>query len=210
MIHRLKKILAPTPHQHKRRRGQFLALWAKSPMRIGGMFPSSRGLARAMAAEVDLSDEGMIIELGAGTGVVTHALMEAGVPPERLLVIEREEAMLKILYSQFPTLSIHQADALHLDRFLEEQGVTKVNCIVSSLPLLTMPRAIRHEIETQMAKAIEHGGHIVQFTYGSAAPITRDHWRRNGVYGKRKKAVMTNIPPAYVWIFRRDARVKER
>jgi phosphatidylethanolamine/phosphatidyl-N-methylethanolamine N-methyltransferase len=211
MMHRLKKIWSPTPINHKRRRGQFLVLWAKSPMRIGGILPSSRGLARAMAAQVDVNDDGVIIELGAGTGMVTHALVERGVPSKRLLVIEREESLLAILRTQFPKLTIIQVDALHLDVFLKEQGVTEINAIISSLPLLTMPRAIRHEIEAKMAEAIvNYGGHIVQFTYGSAAPLTRERWVQNRIYGLRKKSVMTNIPPAYVWLFKKDERKKQR
>ena len=41
-----------------------------------------------MAAGVDLKREGHVIELGAGTGVVTHALIQAQVPLDRLVVMD--------------------------------------------------------------------------------------------------------------------------
>lgn len=211
MVARLKHLFAGSSQPtHKRKRPQFLAALVRSPLKIGALMPSSRALARAMAAQIDLSTPGMIIELGAGTGAVTYALVEAGIPPERLLVIEREPSLFTILHQQFPQLNVMRADVIELDEVLRERGITEINCIVSSLPLLTMPRGIRSQIETRMCAAIASGGHIIQFTYGAKSPISRERWRSYRIWGKRKKTVMTNVPPAHVWVFRRDRRVKKR
>lgn len=162
-----------------------------------------------MAKHVDLSEEGMVIELGAGTGAVTHALA-AAIPAERLLVIEREPQLFTILHAQFPQLKIVRADAIELDKVLEECGVTKVCAIVSSLPLLSMPRGIRTQIETRMGAALNLGGKIIQFTYGPTSPIPHDRWRSLRIYGKRKQFIVSNVPPAHVWVYKRDRRIKKR
>ena len=91
MVGRLKHFFTtPQPHATPQKRPQFLVAWIRSPLKIGALTPSSKSLARAMARQVDLSEEGMVVELGAGTGAVTHALALA-IPAERLLIVEREQ-----------------------------------------------------------------------------------------------------------------------
>lgn len=189
--------------RHRVKRHHFLAAWARSPMKIGALLPSSRGLARAMAKPVDVSKPGYIIELGAGTGVVTHALLAHGVDPEKLIVIEREEKLYSIVRSHFPQLRILQADAIELDKVLKEVGVDKINAVVSSLPLMTMPKPVRRAIQKQMATVIDDDSIIVQFTYGPQSPFSRRQMTKNFLTGKRKKMVVTNVPPAHVWVYKR-------
>src|SRR3954469_4725431 len=94
MLQRLyRKIQGEKPARHRHRPHHFLAAWIRSPLKMGALLPSSRALARAMAAEVDIDKPGMIVELGAGTGVMTHALLQAGVPGSRLVVLERDRKL---------------------------------------------------------------------------------------------------------------------
>ncbi len=197
--------------RHQRKRGSFIALWAKSPMKMGAILPSSRKLSQAMAHVAILNaTDGMIVELGAGTGMVTHALLETGIKAEKLVVVEREFPLLDILREQFPNLSIVQADAVFLDSMLRERHIEEVEVLVSSLPLLTMPRGVREQVEAQMVKAIGKEGVIVQFTYGSKSPIPKIRWQDHRIYGQRITRVYTNIPPANVWAYRPDRRKEPR
>ena len=189
---------------------KFIAAAMRSPLKIGGFLPSSRGLAKAMAAPVDLAGEGAVVELGAGTGVVTQALLKHGVSPDNLLVIERDEGLFALLVHHMPQLNILQADALELDNVLESVGVARVNALVSSLPFLVMPGAVRDGIQEQMARVIGDSGIIVQFTYGPKSPILPAQQRRLGLVGKRVKIVVTNVPPAHVWVYRKERRKKPR
>lgn len=206
---KLKHFFSQSRTHGQQRRPQFLVAWMRSPLKIGSFTPSSKSLARAMVKHIDLSQEGMVIELGAGTGAVTHALM-ATVPSERLLIIEREPQLFTILHAQFPQLRIVRADAAELHQVIEESGIPKICAIVSSLPLLSMPRGVRMQIEARMAAALNDGGQIIQFTYGPASPIPHDRWRSLRIYGKRKQFVVSNVPPAHVWIYKRDRRIKRR
>lgn len=181
----------------------FLVAAMRSPFKIGGFLPSSKRLAQAMASGVDLHKPGAVVELGAGTGVVTHALLQAGVKPENLVVIERDENLYTLIRKHFAQLNILCADAIELDSVLAAIGVTQVNAVVSSLPFLVMPREVRNAIQRQMAKVIGQDGVIIQFTYGPKSPITSTQMRKNGLQGKRHKLVVANVPPAHVWIYRR-------
>ncbi len=187
---------------HRHRSHHFLAAWIRSPLKIGSLLPSSRTLARAMASEVDLAKVGMVIELGAGTGAVTQALLQA-VPVERLLIVERDRKLFAVLSSRFPQLNIICADAANLDQVLIEKGITKVNAIVSSLPLLSMSRPVRHAIQDRMASAIGHDGIIIQFTYGPRAPLSARALHRHRLHGTRRRTIMANVPPAHVWVYRK-------
>lgn len=192
------------PKKHNRRRQDFIAAWLRAPLKMGAIVPSSRGLARAMAAQVDADHPGVVIELGAGTGVVTDALLEAGVSPKRLIVIEREPKLCGILAVQFPHLNILCEDAAHLDRVLAKMGHPRVNAIVSSLPMLTLPKTLTKTIQRQMAGLIGEDGIIVQFTFGAKSPLNRNDLRKYSVSGKRVKIVLTNVPPAHVWVYQRE------
>jgi phospholipid N-methyltransferase len=67
MVRRLKRLFSRRPaHRSIRRHPEFIAAWMRSPLAIGALVPSSKGLARAMASQIDLDQPGMVIELGAG------------------------------------------------------------------------------------------------------------------------------------------------
>lgn len=184
-------------------RGQFIAAWLRSPLKMGALVPSSRALARALASKVDTGKPGLVIELGAGTGVVTHALLQAGIPARQLLVIEREPVLHKILETYFPQLEVVCGDAAHLNHVLEKMGNPPVNAIVSSLPMLSLPKTVKAAIQKQMTKLMDEGGIVVQFTYGAKSPLNRNELRKHHITGKRVKTVLNNVPPAHVWVYRK-------
>lgn len=185
-------------HRHR-----FLLAALRSPRAIGSIIPSSRGLAKAMASAVDISRDGAVIELGAGTGVVTQALLNAGIAPEHLIVIERDEPLHQVLVAHFPQLTILRADAMALDTVLAAQGISKVNAVVSSLPFLSMPKEVRLTIQRHIATALGRDGMLIQFTYGPKSPISPEILREYHLHGKRIKLVVANVPPAHVWLYRR-------
>ncbi len=191
------------PPKHRVRSRSFIGAWMRSPFKVGAVMPSSRWLARAMAVQVDAGKPGAVIELGAGTGVVTHALLETGLAPDRLLVIERDQKMHMALVSHFHHLNVLCADALHLDEVLKSLSVERVNAVVSSLPLLSMPKSVRRGIEQRMAEVIGRDGRIVQFTYGPKSPISKEILKKHKLRGKRVKMVLANVPPAHVWVYQR-------
>ena len=49
----------------------FVRLWLRRPVSLGAILPSSKGLAQAMAEQVDPLDPGAVVELGGGTGSIT-------------------------------------------------------------------------------------------------------------------------------------------
>src|SRR3546814_7400279 len=101
----------------------FFRQWLRRPLRIGAVAPSSRELAEAMARLVPNPPQGPVIELGGGTGPVTAALLDAGIPPEQLYVIEREPQLHRHLVRRFPRAHVLCGDAAALTSLLHPLGV---------------------------------------------------------------------------------------
>lgn len=184
----------------------FLKRWLRRPFSMGAVVPSGKLLAAAMAraalAEIRGHD-GHVIELGAGTGEVTKALLAAGIPPERLALVEREPELAAFLRRHFSGPRIVEGDAMRLPALLAEQGISSVAAIVSSLPLLSLPVGVVNGIVHGVFEALPRGSALVQFTYGPSPPVPkalREELRLVGAGGKR---IWRNVPPAVVWTFRR-------
>src|SRR5690606_1672718 len=137
------------------------------PSTIGAICPSSRSLAAKMASQVPL-DDGLVIELGAGTGVVTQALLNHGVAPENLIVVELSPRFAQRLRQQFQHLEVITGNAADLHQLIP--AGKKVSAIVSSLPLCSLPPPVTQTILTQWQPLLAGGGVAVQFTYSLRTP----------------------------------------
>jgi phosphatidylethanolamine/phosphatidyl-N-methylethanolamine N-methyltransferase len=178
----------------------FLARWIKAPHRIGAVAPASRGLARAMARQIDPNATEPVVELGGGTGSVTSALLEAGLDPARLVVVEHDRRLHALLQARFPGLRVLRGDAAQLGALLAPLGISRVSAVVSSLPLLSMPRRLRTRILEESVALLGPRGSLVQYTYGLVSPLAR---RDFGLTGEITARIWRNLPPAAVWRFRR-------
>jgi phosphatidylethanolamine/phosphatidyl-N-methylethanolamine N-methyltransferase len=183
----------------------FLARWLKAPHRMGAVVPSGRVLARAMAREIDPVGGGTVIELGGGTGSITRALLERGVAPRRLVVVERDRMLAALLRKRFPGVKVVRGDACLLVALLRPLGIESADAVVSSLPLLSMPKPVRRRIVEESFAFLGEDGPFVQFTYGVASPLAAPELRLAGEVADR---VWANLPPAAVWRFRRLAAPK--
>src|SRR5262245_14371685 len=184
----------------------FLKRWLRRPFAMGAVVPSGRLLAEAMAETTVAALEGRpghVVELGAGTGEVTKVLLAAGVPLERLALVERDPELAVFLRRHFSGPRIIEGDAAHLRRLLTEHDVPSVGAVVSSLPLLSLPAEVVTGIVTGVFEALPTGAALVQFTYGPQPPVPRalrERLRLDAAHGKR---IWRNVPPAVVWTFRR-------
>lgn len=186
----------------------FLKRWLRRPFAVGAVVPSGRLLAEAMArttfAEMK-GREGHVIELGAGTGEVTKALLAAGIPADRLALVERDPELASFLRRHFAGPRIVEGDAARLPKILSQQGIGSVSAVVSSLPLLSLPADVVRGIVEGVFGALPRGGALVQFTYGPAQPVPRSLSQALRLVGTRGPRIWRNMPPAVVWTFRRPA-----
>lgn len=185
-----------------RRNLGFLRRWFQNPKAVGALMPSGRRLACAMVAGIDLEAPGAVVELGGGTGNITAALLEAGVPSDSIAVVERDPGFAQVIATRFPEVRVLQGDAAELRRLLRRAGIGPVKAVVSGLPLLTIPERICLRIISEAMQALDEEGVLLQFTYGPASPVSRRILTRLGLQAERVNWVVDNIPPASVWRYR--------
>jgi phosphatidylethanolamine/phosphatidyl-N-methylethanolamine N-methyltransferase len=148
-------------------------------------------LAATMAAEVDLSRRGLIVELGPGSGTVTEALMARGVSASRLMAVECTPYFARLLQDRYPLAAIHQGDAFEFERYLPEGA--EVAAVISGVPLLNFPPRKRALL---IRKSLKKCGRFIQLSYGWKPPV-----RPLPGTGLRKTVVWQNFPPAHVWTY---------
>jgi phosphatidylethanolamine/phosphatidyl-N-methylethanolamine N-methyltransferase len=184
----------------------FLKRWLRRPLAMGAVMPSGRLLGEAIALTTAREIEGRdghVIELGAGTGEVTKALLAAGIGPERLALVERDPELAAFLRRRFAGPRIIEGDAARLARLLASNGVERVAAVVSSLPLLSLPREVVTGIVHGVFEALPRGAAMVQFTYGPAPPVPKALRETLHLVGTHGRRIWRNVPPAVVWTFRR-------
>lgn len=186
----------------------FLKRWLRRPFAVGAVMPSGPLLTRAMAeATLGCMDDrrGHVIELGAGTGEVTKALLAAGIPAQRLALVERDPELAAFLRAHFAGPQIIEGDAAHLAALLAGNGVERIAAVVSSLPLLSLPAEVVNDIVQGVFEALPAGAPLVQFTYGPKPPVPQALREQLRLQAARGPRIWRNVPPAVVWTFRKSA-----
>jgi phosphatidylethanolamine/phosphatidyl-N-methylethanolamine N-methyltransferase len=179
---------------------RFLRSWIEKPLSIGAVTPSSRMLARKMAAFVDPNLPGPIVELGPGTGPVTEALVAQGIDPSRLVLVEFDPTFCRLLRKRYPTATVVQGDAYSLRALLAQLLRQPAAAVVSGLPLFTKPLKLRLQLLFEAFALMAPGAPFVQFTYAAYSPIPRGLDR---VRSQASERIWANIPPARVWVYRK-------
>lgn len=178
----------------------FLARMLRHPRTVGAVAPSSPALARAMI-EAALPLHEPVLELGAGTGVFSRALLRAGVEPARLHAVECLPEFAAALRSQLAGVRVLEVDgaALTRDHFAQPPAT-----VISGLPLRAMSADRIEAILRAVLACCRADVRIVQFSYGLRCPVPQALRERLGLQATRMGWVAANLPPAWVWRLQRD------
>jgi phosphatidylethanolamine/phosphatidyl-N-methylethanolamine N-methyltransferase len=180
----------------------FLREWLANPQGTGSVAPSSPQLGAAMARWLPRNPESFVLELGPGTGAVTDALFKHGLREDRLVAIEYNPNLAKLLRKRFCHAHIITGDAWELDTLLAElpQPVESVGAVISSLPLLNFSKAQANALAQKIRSILEPRGRWVQYSY----QIVKDRSRGADDFKLlASKIVWFNLPPARVSVFQK-------
>lgn len=179
----------------------FFRVIATNPRTTGAIIPSSKWLAKEMASHV-VHDDGVVIELGAGTGVITEALLQSGIKPEKIIIVEYSPEFVQQLRHRFPTIRIIEGDAANLIMLLEG-NVSKINTIISSLPLRSLSKLTTQSILEQIKLILPEKSRYIQFTYSFKQNAYKSLVHFKPICSKR---IWLNLPPAQVDVWERIIR----
>lgn len=176
---------------------RFFWSWTSDPLLVAAIAPSGESLARVMTREIGSSD-GPVLELGAGTGVFTKALLAQGVRETDLTLVEYGSDFMRMLQLRFPQARVLWMDASQLGQY-KLFPEANVGAVVSGLPLLSMsPRKVM-SILTGAFGVMRPTGAFYQFTYGPRCPVPRPILDRLGLKATRVGGTVRNLPPAAVY-----------
>jgi phospholipid N-methyltransferase len=176
---------------------RFLRSWIADPLGVAAVAPSGDALSSLMTKEIHPSD-GLVLELGGGTGAFTRALLARGIREGDLTIVEFGSDFARILQQRFPEARVLRMNAAQLANEDLFPGAT-VGAVVSGLPLLSMsPRKVM-SILSGAFTYVRPGGRFYQFTYGPRCPIPRSILDRLGLKATRIGGTIRNLPPAAVY-----------
>lgn len=171
----------------------FLRRWLANPLQMGSIVPSSPALCRRVAAQVRRAPDEWVLELGAGTGVISRALLEGGVPPDRLIVLEIVPDMARHLAETLQGVTVIQGDARALPNLLPPNR--RIGTVVCGIPLVLLPVAEQRRFIDAMQAAAPGRG-FLHYSYCATSPLPS---KKHGLVAKREAWTPLNFPPASVW-----------
>ncbi|MEL6584793.1 MAG: methyltransferase domain-containing protein [Pseudomonadota bacterium] len=183
--------------------GLFLSQLRRRPNKIVALSPSSTRLARKMCLQIDATT-GPVIELGAGTGRITRAILASGVPEDQIAAYEINPDFAQSLRAEFPNLRVVEQGAEEL----RNAPVERPGAVISGLPLLTFSEASQSRILTAAFAKMRPGGLFIQFTYGFHTPVARSICKALDLEVEMQSTELWNLPPAQVYVFRQRAAVR--
>ncbi|HTY67510.1 MAG TPA: methyltransferase domain-containing protein [Alphaproteobacteria bacterium] len=178
----------------------FFRRWIANPLKVGALLPSAPALARLVARNVEIGPDDAVIEVGAGTGSITKALVSAGIPRERLFVIEIDADMCTYLRKQFPQVQVIHGDAGRLSEIVPGRWHGKVSTVVSGIPMITLPFEAQQRLIKSWFGITKPGGQMLQYTYSLISPIPE---AKLGLSVRRCGMAFLNVPPASVFSYRK-------
>jgi len=194
-----KMNLAETQGAKSREAALFFRAWLRAPLRIAALLPSSATTGRVMAGLVPPDDGGgaAVLELGAGTGAIGQGLLASGVAASRLIMVEREPALVDHLRARFPGVRVLCADAAAL----AGHDLPPLAAVVSTLPIVWFSPAGQEAVVGASFARLGPGAPFLQLTNQPASPLPA---ARLGLRAERAAMVWRNLPPSFIWRYWTD------
>ena len=121
----------------------------------GQNFLVDRGVLERIVRAAALGADDVVLEIGAGTGALTGALAAASPSPRRIIAVERDPDMLRVLTAELastPAVEIRAADAAELDLAAESSAAGRPLVVLGNLP---------YQIGSVILLALAHAGAAV-------------------------------------------------
>jgi phosphatidylethanolamine/phosphatidyl-N-methylethanolamine N-methyltransferase len=175
--------------------GMFFRRWLTNPLQMGSIVPSSTALCQRIVRQTKHTGDELIIELGAGTGVISRAMLASGIPAERLCVIEIVRDMAEHLRRVLPGVNVIEGDARDLPTLIPARWHGRVGTVVCGIPLVLLPKAEQRKF-IDAIEAVAPGRGFLHYSYCATSPLPARHHR---LAARREAWTPLNFPPASVW-----------
>src|SRR5271168_1523639 len=119
----------------------FFRRWLANPLQMGSVVPSSPALCKRIVAQTRRTPDEYVLELGAGTGVISRSLLAGGIPADKLVVVEIVPSMVTHLRRLLPGAQVIEGDARRLSDLLPSSWHGRFGTVICGIPLVLLPLA---------------------------------------------------------------------
>ncbi|WP_326824359.1 class I SAM-dependent methyltransferase [Streptosporangium sp. NBC_01756] len=182
----------------------FLSAIMRNPYQLGAIAPSSKAVARLAASVVPDTPGAVVVELGAGGGVISDAIRDRLPPGGRQLAVELNGDMVRHLRRSRPWLEVVEGDAGELAELLRRVGVTQVDAVICSLPWTLFQERQQRRVLDEVSAVLTPAGTFSTVITLTVMPFRR-FWRFRELLDSTFATVDTagpvwrNVPPALVF-----------
>ncbi|MEC6815023.1 class I SAM-dependent methyltransferase [Photobacterium toruni] len=168
----------------------------RNPKNTGSVISSSQFLVQEMISHI--SPENTIIELGAGSGVITRKLAEIQAI-DTIYTYENNPIFHKSLVKIDKTICV--SDLFTMKQRHKNQ---KVKTVISSIPFVNFSTETKTKALNDISTVLDHGGKLIQYTYLNRCPFGKDNLHQNKLMLTATKKVWLNFPPATVFVYEKN------
>lgn len=174
----------------------FFRKFLSKGLAISSVVPSSQPMVRTVIDHVDFERPSTIVELGAGTGVLTEAVVDRLLPHHRFATVENDPDFCAILRRRFPDATLIEADASEVAAPLAKLGIEKVDYVLSCLPTPNLPTRSQVRLWRWLRSVLAPEGLFVQITN---APLYYRGFYKRLFESVSYQMVWMNLPPGGVY-----------
>jgi len=182
----------------------FLREFLRHPNQVASIIPSSRFLERRIMALAGIKTAHTVVELGAGTGGTTRAVLRELPKDGKLLVMEINPRFCTRLRQliQDERLIVHRGNAQELREAITTHGLRAPDAIISGIPFSTMGCDTGERILNGVRSALAPGGRFVAYQFTKQV-----HELASPLLGPgRMELELLNIPPMRLYRWEKQAR----
>jgi len=179
------------------RRFAFLKESIQNIKTVGTITRSSRYLSRAVVKYADLNQANVVVELGAGDGVMTRHILDGMKQDAVLFSFEINPIFSKqLLKINDPRLKVINISAEKLIEVLGKYGYHSADAVLSALPFTILPDEMSWNIINKCHDIMKQGAKFVQIHYS----MKSKHFYRKIFKNVDVHFELRNIPPAFIMI----------
>lgn len=174
----------------------FFREFLRHPFQVGSVIPSSAFLKSRIVDAAGLEGAESVIEIGPGTGGTTVALLRRLSPEGRLLTIELNPTLHKVVDAiGDERLTAHLGNAEDMVAIGRAHGLASADAVVSGIPFSQMTEEAGRRVVDAIHSILKPGGRFVAYQVSRQVAELAEP-----VFGRAREEVeFRNVPPIHVF-----------
>ena len=162
---------------------------------VGTVTRSSRHLCDKIINHSKIHQAKVIVELGAGDGVLTKRILDRMPADGKLITFEINDKFIDALEAIDDDRLVVAADsAENVQKYLDQEGLNQVDIVYSAIPFSVLPKSLAKSIVTKSKSVLAPEGEYLQIHYSL---IEKKMYEK--VFGSVEVFFEPlNIPPAFI------------